>query len=70
MSRLGRYRRGLRRLGIRGTFFRILNAEEQTSPDYVQPSVTVPRVALREYPQGEPHMDACTLRKGDIDKCQ
>lgn len=46
VSRIARYRRGLRREGIRGAFFRLLGAEGQTAPEGV-PDIAPP-VAMSE----------------------
>ncbi len=54
VSRLARYRRGLRKLGIRGAISHIFRAGGQTALG----SVYAPAhpIASSEYPQGNPHM--------------
>lgn len=66
VSRIARYRRGLRRLGIRGVFSHILRAKGQIAPESVYVPIPSRPVALCEYLQGNPHMHS--PRKGDIDK--
>ena len=65
-SRSARYRRGLRKLGIRGVFAHILRAEGQTAPGNVYVPVPARPVALSKYPQGNPRVQS--PHKGDIEK--